>query len=49
MGSSPRLRVELRDDEDASDGLGIIPAFAGRTGFGAFEDGRAWDHPRVCG
>ena len=48
-GSSPRMRgtPELFDDHGCF--LGIIPAYAGNTGWLGSWDTFQGDHPRVCG
>ena len=49
VGSSPRVRGEVRELViEAADG-GIIPAGAGRRGRGAHGFGGDGDHPRGCG
>ena len=48
-GSSPRMRGTLRLPAVAVFGHGIIPAYAGNTGFAAIGKTVGRDHPRVCG
>ena len=49
LGSSPRMRGTLQTLSSCARLTGIIPAYAGNTGweFGHVED--IGDHPRVCG
>ena len=49
LGSSPHVRGTLRGGEDFVGGVGIIPACAGNTRVRKGRDGRAGDHPRMCG
>ena len=48
-GSSPRMRGARQDAQEAGEGRGIIPAYAGSTGVEPFENVAVGDHPRVCG
>ena len=48
-GSSPRMRGTLRRMERDAHRRGIIPAYAGNTGWLGSWDTFQGDHPRVCG
>ena len=48
-GSSPRMRGTLGDCLVLVVGSGIIPAYAGNTGFAETVQMSLGDHPRVCG
>ena len=48
-GSSPRMRGTLIPHLRRAGRTGIIPAYAGNTGFRALPRLRCGDHPRVCG
>ena len=48
-GSSPLTRGKLADQALTLDGLGLIPAHAGKTGLNAWSDAGAWAHPRSRG
>ena len=49
LGSSPRMRGTLRRMERDAHRRGIIPAYAGNTGWLGSWDTFQGDHPRVCG
>ena len=48
-GSSPRMRGTLGITNFPTFMAGIIPAYAGNTGWGLTCRRVDWDHPRVCG
>ena len=48
-GSPPRMRGELLEAPSDVGGVGITPAYAGRTWPGRGWRTCWWDHPRVCG
>ena len=49
LGSSPRMRGTLPTGGTKSKQGGIIPAYAGNTGYPNVRPCAPWDHPRVCG
>lgn len=48
-GSPPRMRGKVDRQLDVGVHAGITPACAGKRIRVSKTDGRAWDHPRVCG
>ena len=48
-GSSPRMRGARQDAQEAGEGRGIIPAYAGSTPWQTAKSRLMRDHPRVCG
>ena len=48
-GSSPRMRGTRAAPKGTTPWTGIIPAYAGNTGYDAPGCISRWDHPRVCG
>ena len=48
-GSPPRMRGKEVDGFGFFCGLGITPAYAGKSVFLALRSAISWDHPRVCG
>ncbi len=48
-GSSPHMRGAPLRELARQQLAGIIPAYAGSTGFQAGFAGPSWDHPRICG
>ena len=48
-GSPPRMRGKAFPDTVPIVGVGITPAYAGKSGEQSFREISTWDHPRVCG
>ena len=48
-GSSPRMRGTQIFEGTGSPLLGLIPTYAGNTGFDSGLFGSGWAHPHVCG
>ena len=48
-GSPPRMRGKDRQTSALAFGIGITPAYAGKSRSLNWTSSTAWDHPRVCG
>ena len=48
-GSPPRMRGKAAGNQQPGRGLGITPAYAGKSARPLHKLGSVWDHPRVCG
>ena len=49
MGSPPRMRGKALLDKRTLEGIGITPAYAGKSFCFRSSSVSTWDHPRVCG
>ena len=49
LGSPPRMRGKVREGINCRRGVGITPAYAGKSHSWSGSGCPCWDHPRVCG
>ena len=48
-GSPPHTRGKVKAKNVNESGLGITPAYAGKSAFAIFPSPNSWDHPRIRG
>ena len=49
VGSPPRMRGKVLNEEETQQEIGITPAYAGKSSGPQARNRTKWDHPRVCG